>query len=142
MMRGMTIEDSEFLSTAKVAKWQRERIDLFLKYVLPHCRRLSIEDSDKTMLPVLWFETKNKGDDLRITDILFGWGDTGKIGSFWGNIYLYRTYQKYDGHPVRFRTDKDRVLTYDPVGLMKEFQKVAKDDSTEDIAILAQKVGF
>lgn len=72
---------------------------------------LEQSDSSKSGIHVLYVTTKGKGKDVRITGMTIGYADTGIIGKYWGEAYLYEDPGK-QGSVKRFKVDSGRVLKF------------------------------
>lgn len=71
--------------------------------------RFTKEDSNKNWIPIIYLETKGKGQREYLQRIHYGFADTGKISDKNGEIYLHHL-SKLNSFPKRFRVDADRIL--------------------------------
>lgn len=71
--------------------------------------RITKEDSNKNWIPIIYLETKGKGQREYLQRIHIGYADTGKIGDKNGEIYLHHLC-RLNSFPKRFRVDSDRIL--------------------------------
>lgn len=71
--------------------------------------RFTKEDSNKNWIPIIYLETKGKGQREYLQKIHYGYADTGKIGDKNGEIYLHHLC-RLNSFPRRFRVNADRIL--------------------------------
>lgn len=71
--------------------------------------RFTKEDSNKNWIPIVYLETKGRGQWEYLQQIHYGFADTGKISDKNGEIYLHHLC-RLNPFPRRFRIDADRIL--------------------------------
>lgn len=99
--------DSPFLDRIKTNKKTKDQLDNFKKHQLKEYREFIKEDSFKTGVLVVYFETKGKGDREVLQQIHHCGADVGKIGESWGEIYLYNRDIRL---PRKFKVKSHRIL--------------------------------
>ena len=104
------MNQSHYIESLKASKKTQPLLDK-LKEDLANGKfdRLTKLDANDVAIPVIYIETKGKGEREYLQDVKYLLADTGVIGESMGNIYLYNTSRTF-GLPRRFKLDADRIL--------------------------------